>query len=329
MAAQNQNNNDNLAAFEGLKGKAEESLQRQRDEEVKKQNEHDLNIASLDQAVALASGKLDDAKKDKARISQEKAEAENELSETEASKAADEKALESVTIECTDAAAAWDTRQKETKAEMAAIEKAKEILASRVTVFLQTGQGDQPQSGDSLKTQAQTAKLRQKLVNHFRTLGSKLHSIAMLNLVSVAAQDPMENVKNLLKELIEKLTKEAAEAESLHQFCQEEKKKTTAAMKKKQMTLDKLNSRLDKATTKKEQLEETIATLSEEIAAIDKANAEATKIRTEENTNFQKVEADFSEAADAVDDAIDALKEYYGDAFLQTNSKSKLLSKDS
>merc|ERR1719262_1857937 len=78
---------DNLAAFEGLKGKAEEALQRQRDEEVKKQGEHDLNIAALDQAVALASDKLDDAHKDHSRISQEKAEAENELSETEASKA--------------------------------------------------------------------------------------------------------------------------------------------------------------------------------------------------------------------------------------------------
>merc|ERR1719217_1386237 len=167
-------------------------------------------------------------------------------------------------------------------------------------------------------------KLRQKLVNHFRTLGNKIHSLALLNLVSVAAQDPMENVKGLLKELIEKLTKEAAEAESLHQFCQEEKKKTSAAMKKKTMTLEKLNSRIDKASTKKEQLEEAIATLSEEIAEIDKTNAEATKIRTEENTIFTKTEADFSEAADAVDDAIDALKEYYGDAFLlQVDAKKR------
>merc|ERR1719387_305626 len=165
---------------------------------------------------------------------------------------------------------------------MAAIEKAKEILASRVTVFLQVAEPT-PEGGDVLENQAKQAKLRQNLVNHFRTLGSKLHSIAMLNLVSVAAQDPMENVKNLLKDLIEKLTKEAAEAESLHQFCQEEKKKTSAAMKKKNMALEKLDSRIDKASTKKEQLEESIATLSEEIAEIDKTNAEATKIRNEEN----------------------------------------------
>merc|ERR1719265_678294 len=64
-----------------------------------------------------------------------------------------------------------------------------------------------------------------------------------------------------------------------------------------------------------------IATNSEELSAMDKANAEATKIRNEEHANFVKIDTDFSGAAEAVDDAIDALKEYYGDSFLQTHSK--------
>merc|ERR1719504_167192 len=117
----------------------------------------------------------------------------------------------------------------------------------------------------------------------------------MLNLVSVAAQDPMENVKNLLKELIEKLTKEAAEAESLHQFCQEEKKKTKAAMEKKTMELEKLETRIEKASTTKKELEELIAASSEEIASTEKQNAEATKIRNEEHTNFVKIDTDFTQ----------------------------------
>merc|ERR1719333_1738624 len=71
-----QDSADNLAAFEGLKGKAEESLQRQRDEEVKKQQEHDMLIMSLKEAIHLAEDKVDDAKKDKARLSEEKAKAE-------------------------------------------------------------------------------------------------------------------------------------------------------------------------------------------------------------------------------------------------------------
>merc|ERR1712232_1360975 len=111
--------NDQLAAFEGLKGKAEEGLQRQRDEETKKQNEHNLNVMSLKQAVALAENKLDDAKKDHARISQEKHEAEGEMAVTQDSMAADEKALASVTNDCNAASATWTTRQSEAAAEMA------------------------------------------------------------------------------------------------------------------------------------------------------------------------------------------------------------------
>merc|ERR1719158_1677757 len=90
-------------------------------------------------------------------------------------------------------------------------------------------------------------KLRAALISHFRGLGNKLHSLAMLNLVTVAAQDPMQKVKDLLTELIAKLEKEAKEAADLHAFCQEEKKKTKAAMEKKTMELEKLNARIEKA----------------------------------------------------------------------------------
>lgn len=324
VAAQDQANQDNLAAFEGLKGKAEESLQKQRDEEAKKQADHNIQVMSLKQAIALAENDVDDAKKNRAQLAEEKAQAENELGEVEASKAADEKSLEETTRECEATAKAWATRQEEAKAEMAAIEKAKEILAERVTVLIQVKVSEEPDlSGDALKVRAKTQKTRQALVDHFRNLGNKIHSLAMLNLVSVATSDPMEQVKNLLKDLITKLEKEAAEAASLHAFCQEEKEKTTAALKKKDMELDKLNARLEKAQTTKKELEEDIATNSEEIAAIDKTNAEATKLRNEEHENFAKVDNDFRQAADAVDDAIDALKEYYGDAFfLQTDSET-------
>merc|ERR1719355_382128 len=130
-AAQVAQNEEDLAAFEGLKGKAEEALQRLRDEEVKKQNEHDVQMMTLKQQVALCENDLDDSKRERARIAQEKSEASEELVETEATKAADEKVLKSTTAECDAAAAAWAKRQSEAKAEQAAIDKAKEIHASR------------------------------------------------------------------------------------------------------------------------------------------------------------------------------------------------------
>merc|ERR1719420_707046 len=88
------------------------------------------------------------------------------------------------------------------------------------------------------------------------------------------------------------------------------------------MELEKLDTRIEKASTSKQDLEEQIATNSEEIAAMQKSEAELTKVRNEEHTTYLKVDADFTGAAEAVDDAIDALKEYYGDAsFIQTDSE--------
>jgi chromosome segregation ATPase len=318
LAEAKEEENEQLAAFEGLRGKAEEALQRMRDEETKKIAEHNLNLQSLKAAIALAENNLDDTKREHARISQEKAEAVAELAETEASKAADEKTLKSVTAECTEASAAWDKRQSEAKSEMAAIEKAKGILAAGVTVLMQVKGGSK---GHDIPQ-----KTRAKLVNHFRELGGRLHSLAMLNLVSVVSSDPMEQVKGLLGSLIEKLVKEAKEAADLHEFCKAEKEKTSAAIKKKTMTISELDARLETAGTKKQQLSESVADLTGEIAEMEKSQAEATKLRNEERATYEKVAADYTQAAEAVDDAIDALKEYYGSVKLvqvSSNVKSK------
>merc|ERR1719379_3296619 len=315
-----ENTQSNLAAFEMLKGKAEESLQRMRDAEGQEKHNFDLRKQSLLDAIHLAEDKMDDAKRDHTRVSEEKAEAEGEKVKVEESKAAAEKLLASLTSECDKASADWAARQQGAKEEMAAISKAKEILASRVTVFVQSRQlakvGHQQPKTDTQKVQKAIQKTRQALISHFRKLGSDLHSLAMLNLVSVASEEPLAQVKGLISDLIAKLEKEAAEAANLHAFCQEEKTKTAAAKEKKTNTIDKIQARLDKASAKKQDLADSTAELSQEISDLDASTSEATKIRNEERTTNTKAIADFKEAADAVSDAIDALKDYYGEASL-------------
>merc|ERR1719161_3258689 len=121
---------------------------------------------------------------------------------------------------------------------------------------------------------------------------------------------------------IDKLEKEAKEAADLHAFCQAEKKKTKEAMDKKNMEIDKLSARIEKATSTKKELEELVATSSDEIAETEKINAEATKLRNEQHENYVKIDTDFSGAAEAVDDAIDALREFYGPTLIQTKAKT-------
>jgi len=139
--------------------------------------------------------------------------------------------------------------------------------------------------------------------------------------------DPMDKVKGLVNSLIKKLEQEAAEAASTHAWCEEENKKNK---KTKEKTTDKLKTielRLEKATTKKAELLDNIEALTQEVAEIDASNAEATKIRKEEHDIFVKSEADFSQAAQAVLDAIDVLKDFYGESVLlqiETTTKSPI-----
>merc|ERR1719335_1061166 len=95
------------------------------------------------------------------------------------------------------------------------------------------------------------------------------------------------------------------------------------------MEIDKLEARVEKAKATKQEQAELIAANSEEIAALNKQNAEATKLRNEQHENFVKVDTDFSGAAEAVDDAIDALKEYYGPSLIQTKTKDDTMGADS
>merc|ERR1719321_1864107 len=166
--------------------------------------------------------------------------------------------------------------------------------------------------------------LRQTLINHFRSMGQKLGSLSMLNLVSVTSVQPLDKVKGLIKDMIDKLTKEAAEAAAQHEFCEAEKAKNKAATEKATKKKEELQSTLDKSNARKDELSDIIATLTEEIAEIDKSGSEMEKIRQEDHALFVKQEADFSEAAAAVQDAMDVLKDYYDNAgFLQISSTTK------
>merc|ERR1719262_1980338 len=88
------------------------------------------------------------------------------------------------------------------------------------------------------------------------------------------------------------------------------------------MTLDKLQTRIDGATTTIAELTEAIKTLEAEIAEIDKAQSEATEIRTKEHEEYLQASKDFRDSAQAVARAIEVLKNYYEGAFVQISSKT-------
>jgi hypothetical protein len=137
-----------------------------------------------------------------------------------------------------------------------------------------------------------------------------------MEMVSAVAADPFEKIKGLIENMIAKLVEEANQEATQKAFCDEEISKSKASQAEKNMDLDKTKSRLDSAASKKADLLETVAEVQGEIADLDKATKEATSLRAEEKADYVKSSADFKDAAEAVEQAITVLKEYYEGASL-------------
>merc|ERR1719191_1596009 len=124
--------------IEEMKEKAEETLTTTRSTEMKAVQDFEMLEQSLNNGITVANDKISTAKSASGLTTEELNKAKADLGETEASKAADEKALAELKHDCEEAAANWAARQESARAEMAAINKAIEVLSEGVRVLLQT-----------------------------------------------------------------------------------------------------------------------------------------------------------------------------------------------
>merc|ERR1719387_2274905 len=306
---------------------AEDTLSELRKKETEQSHEFQMLKAGLEDEISHSKAKLSTATKLKASATEAMAEANAEVVETQKTKAADEEYVTTLKQECQARAVEFEETMKSGKDEIAAIEKAKTILAEGVTAFVQISSKTRRFSFDDDEGDEIAAR-RAKVVEVFKRVAANRHSFVFAQLAEMAAADPFAKIKGLINDMIEKLLKEAQEAATHEAFCQEEMGKSKKSQADKTMKLDKFSTRVDEASSKVETLTEEIKTLEAEVAEIDKATAEATKIRTSENEEFMKVSKDYKDSATAVAKAIEVLQSFYsGAALVQIKSLTSLQSK--
>jgi len=301
-----------VEVVKGMKEKAEGELADLRKTEMEDGHEFTMLEDGLTNEITNLKGKHAAAASLKQSATEDLANAEGELGETQKTKADDERYQSTLTLDFRTKAEEWEERHKSAVGEMGAIAKAKQILQSGVTAFIQTSATRSLEKGDNE---------RLHMVTILRNLGRRYHSFAMVELATSAATDPFGKIRGLIEDMIAKLQAEAAEEASHKAFCDEEMSKSAASKQDKQAKVDKHAARMDEAAAEIAQLTQAVAGLQAEMAEIDKAQREATALRFEEKTENMQLMKDFSASAEAVVAAIGVLKEYYeGASLLQTSN---------
>merc|ERR1719247_1694425 len=293
-----------LDTLEDIKAKAEESLSSVRKKEMESSHEFEMLKMSLDTKIADAKARLRDATAQRQRDEETKAEAAEEVESVQKSKAADELFLKDLKRSCAEKAAQWAMRQKSAAEEIAAVEKAKDILTSGVKVFLQVEKHfprDDPQRREQLV----------RVISRLDRAPKGTCDFSFSQLLLEAKQDPFAKVRDLIEGMIDKLMKAAAEEAEAKAFCDTEMAKSKARSKKLTSSADMHSVRIEKAEARKAKLHQAINILEAEVSEIDKSQEEGTKLRQEEHEKFVKASADYEQSSEAVADAIMTLQQYY------------------
>jgi len=139
-----------------------------------------------------------------------------------------------------------------------------------------------------------------------------LKNSTLLRFAARAAEsDPMDKVKTLIQELIERLQAEAANEQEHNNWCTGETKKATQTRDIKVKEIKTYNQELAKGEANRDQLKEELKTLRKELDDLNKALEKAQTLRDQESAENAKAISDAEAGQQAVAEATTVLTQYY------------------
>merc|ERR1719420_2366219 len=121
----------------------------------------------------------------------------------------------------------------------------------------------------------------------------------------------------MIKDLIAKLEADAEAEASQKSYCDEEMEKAISARDEANGKIETETANIDEAESKIAKLTEDIDELSNQIADLRKSLFEATELRAKEKAENEKTIGDSEAGLEAIKNAIEVLKDFYDNAFIQ------------
>jgi len=310
-----------IEMLEGLQAKFKEELSAVNEQEANKLHAYELEMLHLKNTVDDLTADVEEKSAAKAKLTADVGAAQAEKADTEAGLKEDEDMLAEVKSTYMIKTEAYEGNQKVRKDEIAAIEKAIEIISSPEVAGVALAQTGASNRVSLLQTSsaARRAAVKDQAVALLRQRATTLSSKALTSLAEQLEGNPFAKVVTMIKELLQKLKEEAA-AEAEHKaWCDEELKKNK--LKRDKLTIEQktLLAEIEVLASSIETMGAKIKTLIEEQAELTKAMADATEQREKEKAANQATIADCAAAIPAVKKAITILSEFYAsqEALLQ------------
>merc|ERR1719316_338391 len=293
-------------------------------EESNARHAYEMLVQDLTAQIETATEDREAKAKEKAAKLQKAAEDKGDLADTTATRDADQKYLDELVATCAQKSSDFENRQQLRTDELAAIEKAIEILSSdavagnaekHLPTLVQTASFVQLSSSSKNPNQIRVAEfLREK--------GTAINSRVLSALAVRVSEDPFVKVKKMIKDLIVRLMEEANEEAEHKGWCDTELSTNEQTRKEKTAAVETLHAEIDELSASIAKLTQEITDLTAEIAEIDKAVAEATAIRAEEKATNEQTIKDAVEAQTAVAQALTVLKEFYEKTAIRAEEKA-------
>merc|ERR1719163_555991 len=312
-------------------GKLKERIEGKRADLEKEETESkfafDTLVGQLDLNTEQAQNEIEEKTQSKA---QRLADFESFTSEVEATTATlktDEKYFADLEAQCTTKSEEFEARQKMREEELEAIAKAIEVMSGdtvsgaaeeHLPSFVQTRQSFALLRAHAAAPSERSAAVHRVMI-FLQGRAKKAESRILANLAAkVTESGPFDKVVEMIKDLIQKLTTEAAEEADQKSWCDAELKANKDTRDQKTEEVNRLTARSDMLHAQIAQLSSQLEELAEQISELNLALKGATEDRAKEKAANDKAIADAKGAIPAVRSALKVLKDFYGKASAAT-----------
>jgi hypothetical protein len=309
--------------LEDLKEKAEAQLSELRKAETAAKHNYNMLKQSLEDQLAADNKDMAAQKSGKAAAEENKAIAEGDLEKTNADLKGLNEARVGANANCMTVAADHEATVQARNGELKVIAEATEILKSTTSGAVGQTYSLLQVNSATLASRAELA--RSEVVALLKKLAREHHSSALAQLASrvsavmrysSSSADPFAKVKGLIQDMITKLENESSSEATEKAYCDEEMAKTSAKKGELDYEIEKLSTKIDKASSRSAGLKADVKELQAELATMAHEQAESNKWRQDSHAAYVTAKADLEAGLGGVRKALQVLREYYGSAAL-------------